>query len=355
MLKEIYEQPQVIQKCLDVFFVSASGGFEMPQVEQIHLLACGTSLHASLVGQYLFEQIAEIPTIVRSASEFLAAPLPLTPNTLTIAVTQSGETADTIAAVKLTRSRRAATRSSPQLAPFLLAITNQANSTIANLVDQTIVTPAGVEIGVAATKTFLAQLMAFYGLALRLAVQRQKLDLSQHDLLLTELQQLPDRIRELLQQDRAICALARLLHPASNLIVLGSGINTAIALEGALKLKETTYIHAEGYAAGEFLHGPIALLDDKIPVIAIAPPGTAAATVTKTAQKAQTNGSLIISIGTSNALPTANCQNLPIPSVSEWLSPILTVIPLQLLAYHLAVMRQLNVDRPRNLTKSLSG
>lgn len=351
MLKEIYEQPEVIQKCLDLHVLPSSFVFDA-QVEQVHLLACGTSLHASLVGQYLFEQIAEIPTIVRSASEYLAAPLPLTRNTLTIAVTQSGETTDTITAVKLVRSRAAQL---PHRLNLLLAITNQAESTIAQLVDQTIVTPAGVEVGVAATKTFLAQLMAFYSLAFSLAAHRS-LENPQRDRLLTELQQIPDQIRAILQQDQTICALAEKLRNTSNLIVLGSGINTAIALEGALKLKETTYIHAEGYAAGEFLHGPIALLDDKIPVVALAPAGVAASTVIKTAQKAQTNGSFVIGVGTTEQfLPAAQQQILLIPSVHEWLSPLLTVIPLQLLAYHLAVIRQLNVDRPRNLTKSLSG
>lgn len=349
MLKEIYEQPEVVQKCLDRDF---HGSYHIPKTcEQIHLIACGTSLHASLVGQYLFEQLAGIPTIVRSASEYLAAPFPPTPNTWTIAVTQSGETADTIAAVKLARSRQH--HSAP-----LWAITNQADSTIAKLVDRVLVTPAGTEVGVAATKTFLAQLMTFYALALELAehhqiLQPSNISASQPMQLRADLQQLPTQIQTILQQDSAIATLAQNFQNTSSLIVLGSGINTAIALEGALKLKETTYIHAEGYAAGEFLHGPIALLDDKIPVIAIVSSKTAP-TLIKTTRKAQANSSSVLGVVPSGLqLECEVCIQIPIGN--ELLSPILNIVPLQLLAYHIAKLRNLEIDRPRSLTKSLSG
>ncbi len=339
MLKEIYEQPEVVQQCLNPcgireaarHFFSTNPQFLKP--DRIHILACGTSFHASLVGQYWFEQIANIPTIVRAASEFQLAPMPMSPNTLTIAVTQSGETADTIAAVRLAQSQ------AQSQAQQILAITNQAGSTITKLVDHTIVTPAGIEIGVAATKTFTAQLMTFYLLALQFADQSPA---SVFD----SLKQLPTQIREVLQQEETIADLAQTFKNTASLIVLGSGINTAIALEGALKLKETTYIHAEGYAAGEFLHGPIALLDSTTPVIAIAPTPT----VIKTIEKIK--GSPIVGIA-SDHLNLWDHQ-ITIPAVDEWLSPLLTVIPLQLLAYHIAKIKGLEVDRPRNLQKSLS-
>lgn len=346
MLKEIYEQPTVVQKCLDLYFpVTFHPSSFLSDVNQIHILACGTSLHAGLIAQCWFEQLAGVPTIVRSASEFQVSPLPTIPGTLTIAVTQSGETADTIAALKRAQSQQ---MNSSQL----LAITNQPDSEIAKLVDRTMITPAGSEIGVAATKTFLAQLMAFCCLALEIAYLRQRLDDVQLKRSLTSLRQLPRHIEAVLQQSSTIAHVATLIQPAGSLIVLGSGINYPIALEGALKLKETTYLHAEGYAAGEFLHGSIALLDAKIPVIAIAPMGEASAIVTKTARKAKATGSPVMGITSDSDLDLWDSRLL-IPDVEEWLSPMLTVIPLQLLAYHTAISRQLDVDRPRNITKSL--
>jgi glucosamine--fructose-6-phosphate aminotransferase (isomerizing) len=326
MLKEIYEQSDVIEQCLERYSPPLTS-VPLNNVDQIHILACGTSLNAGLIGQYWFEQLAGISTQVRSSSEFLSAPLLEMPNTLTIAVTQSGETADTIAAIKETKSSR-------------LAITNGIDSTITKLVDHTLYANAGEEKSVAATKTFTAQLMLFYSLALTIAYQKQRLDDQQLELLLTQLHQLPKQIEIVLQQESNIAAIAQTLKNTRSLIVLGSGINASIAMEGALKLKEATYTHAEGYAAGEFLHGPIALLDDQIPVIAIATEAESGVRVMKTVDRIRANGGKVILFNP--------------PPVLEILTPFLAIVPLQLLAYHLAIARNIDVDRPRNITKSLT-
>jgi glucosamine--fructose-6-phosphate aminotransferase (isomerizing) len=207
-------------------------------------------------------------------------------------------------------------------------------------VDHTLYANAGEEKSVAATKTFTAQLMLFYSLALTIAYQKQRLDDQQLELLLTQLHQLPKQIEIVLQQESNIAAIAQTLKNTRSLIVLGSGINASIAMEGALKLKEATYTHAEGYAAGEFLHGPIALLDDQIPVIAIATEAESGVRVMKTVDRIRANGGKVILFNP--------------PPVLEILTPFLAIVPLQLLAYHLAIARNIDVDRPRNITKSLT-
>lgn len=237
-------------------------------------------------GAVLVEQLAAIPTRLSSASEAIVAPLPLTPNTVTIAVTQSGETADTIAAVNIEKSRLSEYSADQQL--YLIGITNQAESSLTRLVDRSLLTLAGPEIGVAATKTFTAQLLVFLYLAIDLAVERQTLPESELQQLLTGLRNLPDQIELTIQRlEPVIQTLATRLISTKHCIILGSGINRAIALEGALKLKETSYLHAEGYAAGEFLHGPIALLDAEVTVIAIAPSGSTQNIVLTTARTAK--------------------------------------------------------------------
>lgn len=337
MLKEIYEQPEVIQQGLDSGLSIAELLPELVQpIENIQILACGTSFHAGLIGQYLFEQVAGIPTRIRSSSEFLLAPLPKVPNLLTIAVTQSGETADTLAALRYLQEHSDSIR---------FGITNQDNSPIVQLAHHTFYTHAGEEKSVAATKTFTAQLLLFYRLALALAEQNQRLTAQQLETCIAALHQVPDQMKAVLARENEFAAIAQSLRDAKSMIVLGSGINTAIALEGALKLKETTYTHAEGYAAGEFLHGPIALLDPTIPVIAITPADETQSLVLKATEKAKICGSPIIQLS-SPPLPRFPVASLP-------LSPFLTILPLQLLAYHLAILRQIEVDRPRNITKSL--
>ncbi|XGW00060.1 MAG: isomerizing glutamine--fructose-6-phosphate transaminase [Leptolyngbya sp. BL-A-14] len=372
MLKEIYEQPEVVRQCLAAYLNPDWNGdpgaalssrpfnVALPDelcatVTEIQIVACGTSRHAGLVAQYWLEQLAGIPTRVRSASEFVSAPFPLAANTLTIAVTQSGETADTLAAIAVAKDRRSSSEASLQ--SWLFGITNQPESSLANLVDFTFPTLAGTEVGVAATKTFMGQLVVFCCLALAFAVRRRALSPQQIATTIAALRSLPDQIETLLkQQHESIQTVAQTFADVKNCIVLGRGINHAIALEGALKLKETTYLHAEGYAGGEFMHGPIALLEATVPVIAIAPTGSVYTSMLANAQKAKSNGAPLIGITTA-AEPSDRAvfdYSLIIPAIDEPLSPFLTVIPLQLLAYTIAVQRGLDVDRPRNITKTLT-
>lgn len=368
MLKEIYEQPGVIRTCLDAYFAHnwqpdshqapldlGLSDSVLDGVEHIQILACGTSWHAGLIGKYLLEQLAGIPTSVAHSSEFRYAPAPLMPNTLTIGVTQSGETADTLAALSREQQRRANT--SPPYAARILGITNRPESSLGNLGAHIINAHAGVEIGVAATKSFTAQLMAFYALALDLAYRRQQVPAKEIARLLDGLRQLPVQVEKILEtQDSSIQDLAHEFLETQDFIFVGRGINFPIALEGALKLKEISYIHAEGYPAGEMKHGPIALLDSKVPVVAVAMPGLVYEKVLSNAQEAKARDSQLIGV-----TPAGNADSeelfdtlLSVPAIDELLSPIVTVVPLQLLAYHIAALRGLDVDQPRNLAKSVT-
>jgi glucosamine--fructose-6-phosphate aminotransferase (isomerizing) len=363
MLKEIYEQPGVVRDCLEAYFPASSEtpvNLDLPadfyaDLEQIQIVACGTSWHAALVGKYLLEQLAGIPTQVQYASEFRYAPSPLTPHTLTIGVTQSGETADTLAALSMEKDRRQGKEAKYQVR--LLGITNRPESSLGNMVANIINTHGGIEIGVAATKTFVAQLMAFYALALDLAYRRQEISDSRFEEILTGLRQLPGEIEAILEtQELYIEHLVHDFSETKDFIFIGRGINFPIALEGALKLKEISYIHAEGYPAGEMKHGPIALLDAKVPVVAIAVPGSVYEKVISNAQEAKARDSRLIGITSVKDGEAAEIFNdlIPVSEVEEILSPILTVIPLQLLAYHIAARRGLDVDQPRNLAKSVT-
>jgi len=369
MLKEIYEQPGVVRAFLETYLDDQWNPSELSQtpiqlgladelyadLEQIHIVACGTSWHASLVGKHLLEQLAGIPTVVQYASEFRYSPPPLSANTLTIGVTQSGETADTLAALTMEKERRSAQK--PQYQSRLLGITNRRDSSLATLVPHIIDTRAGIEIGVAATKTFIAQLLAFYCLALDLSYRRQTLPLSKLLEILDGLRQLPAQIELILEsQERYIQELTHQFVDTRDFIFIGRGINFPIALEGALKLKEISYIHAEGYPAGEMKHGPIALLDAKVPVVAIAMPGRVYEKVLSNAQEAKARDARLIGVTPMNNADAAETFDdlIPVPAVEELLSPILTVIPLQLLAYHIAARRGLDVDQPRNLAKSVT-
>jgi glucosamine--fructose-6-phosphate aminotransferase (isomerizing) len=360
MGREIHAQPQVIRTCLQTHFRKewCPDALDSPfqpglpievytDLDQIHLIACGSSYHACLVGQYWLEQIVGIPTRVRLATEFQSAPFPSAPDCLTIAVTQSGETADTLAAVELARLRGS---------DRILGITNQPDSSLSRLVDQTLLTPAGVEIGVAATKTFTAQLLLFFGLALDLAVRRQALDGDRVGQMLAQVHQIPTLMEHILQQEDCLHGLVASLLERQHCIVLGRGVNHAIALEGALKLKETTYIHAEGYAAGEFMHGPVAFLDANVPVIAIAPAGNDYSKLLPNLRKIKGYQAPVLGITTS---PAADHDlfdaQISLPLVDQLLSPFLSVLPLQLLAYRIAVLRGLDVDRPRHITKAITG
>ncbi|NEP16506.1 MAG: glutamine--fructose-6-phosphate transaminase (isomerizing) [Leptolyngbya sp. SIO4C1] len=369
MLKEIYEQPGVVRACLEAYlnvdWQTDSGyspvrlGLAAPllqALQHIQIVACGTSWHASLVGKYLLEQLAGIPTFVQYASEFRYSPAPLMPNTLTIGVTQSGETADTLAALEMEQTRRTQSGTAAYQ-PRMLGITNRPESSLGRLVADIIDTHAGIEIGVAATKTFTAQLMAFYFLALELAYQRQTLSLDQIEAILDGLRQLPAQMELVLEsQERYIEELAHDFVDTQDFIFVGRGLNYPIALEGALKLKEISYIHAEGYPAGEMKHGPIALLDAKVPVVAIAMPGPVYEKVLSNAQEAKARDAQLIGVVPMNDPEAEETFDslLPVPVVDELISPLLTVIPLQLLSYHIAARRGLDVDQPRNLAKSVT-
>ncbi|MGB3511553.1 MAG: glutamine--fructose-6-phosphate transaminase (isomerizing) [Microcoleaceae cyanobacterium] len=367
MLKEIHEQPNVVRACLETYInndwdvknnhISPINLELSPSLsenlEQVEIFACGTSWHASLIGKYLLEQLAGISTTVHYASEARYAPSPLRANTLTIGVTQSGETADTLAALAMEKQRRL--DKPAEFASRLLGITNRPESSITTMVNQIINTRAGIEIGVAATKTFIAQVMAFYFLALDLAWRRKTLSGEKIAEILSSLQQLPAQMELTLEtQDSYIEDLAHEFNDTQDFIFLGRGINFPIALEGALKLKEISYIHAEGYPAGEMKHGPIALLDDKVPVVAIAMPGLVYEKVLSNAQEAKARDAQLIGVTPENEEADVFDHVLAVPLVDELVSPLLTVIPLQLLAYHIAAHRGLDVDQPRNLAKSVT-
>ena len=368
MLKEIYEQPGVVRASLEAYLdpewtVDSNTNpvrLGLPdrfyeELEHIQIVACGTSWHAGLVGRYLLEHLADIPTQVHYASEFRYSPTPLMPNTLTIGVTQSGETADTLSALDMEKRRRL--DQDPKFATRMLGITNRTDSTLGHMVPDLIDTRAGIEIGVAATKTFSAQLVAFYCLALDLAVRRRTLTPERLGAIVEGLRQLPAQMEAILEvQERYIGELSHQFAETQDFIFLGRGINYPIALEGALKLKEISYIHAEGYPAGEMKHGPIALLDAKVPVVAIAVPGLVYEKVLSNSQEAKARDAQLIGVTTMNDEHAAEVfdDQLPIPTVDELLSPLLTVIPLQFLAYHIAARRGLDVDQPRNLAKSVT-
>ena len=327
-------------------------------VERIQILACGTSRHAAQVGAYLLEQLAGIPTNVFYASEFRYAPPPLVPHMLTIGVTQSGETADTLAALAMEQERRQLL-ADPAFASRSLGITNRPESSLGRLVPHILDIGAGIEVGVAATKTFLGQLLAFYGLALAFAERRGHRaggpDPARLRALVEQLRLVPALLQTLVEDhDRRCAELAHLFADTQDVIFLGRGINYPIAMEGALKLKEISYIHAEGYPAGEMKHGPIALLDARVPVVSIAMPGTVFEKVLSNAQEAKARDAQLIGVAPKGPDTELFDVLLPVPAVDELLSPLLTVIPMQLLSYHIAAHRGLDVDQPRNLAKSVT-
>ena len=360
MLKEIHEQPATIRSGLQHRLTDHPEkpvSLNLPvrllaDTQRIEVVACGTSWHAALVGKYLLEQLAGIPTTVQYASEYRYSPPPAQPHMLTIGVTQSGETADTLSALRLANERAAADPTH-----HLMGITNRVDSTLGRLVPTVIDLKAGIEIGVAATKTFTAQLLTFYLLALEFAGHRQTVSSKDVAELIEHLRELPALLESVIStQADAIADLAHRFNETSDFIYIGRGINYPIALEGALKLKEISYIHAEGYPAGEMKHGPIALLDPKVPVVAIAMPGPLYEKVISNAQEAKARDALLIGVVSQQDEHAREVFDitLPVPEVPEVLSPLVANIPLQLLAYHIAALRGLDVDQPRNLAKSVT-
>ena len=365
MLKEIYDQPDIAKYWLKKYLTKdlKTGQFQINysfdtnffnSIERIEIVACGTSNHAAMVGKFLLEQFSGIPTNVFYASEFRYSPPPLLPNTLTIGVSQSGETADTIAALSMEIKRRSS-MGDINYKPNLIAITNRTESSIGRQIPNIIDISAGIEIGVAATKTFFAQLLSFYGLAIKFSQIKGSQSNENISQLISELTKLPAFVEEILEKHNE--SSEKIAHDFFNIkdvIFLGRGINYPIALEGALKLKEISYIHAAGYPAGEMKHGPIALLDKKVPVISIATPGKVFDKVISNAQEAKARDAYLIGVA-----PKCNGTEIfdylmTIPLTNEWISPLLTIIPLQLLSYHIASHRGLDVDQPRNLAKSVT-
>ena len=363
MLKEIFEQPRAVRDtALGRISVDSGRVFldemqlseeDLRNVRQVKMVACGTSWHAALAGKFMVEKLARLPVEVDYGSEFRYRDPIVPPDTLTVVITQSGETADSIAA-----QREAKARGSPTL-----AICNVAGSMVTREADGTLYTHAGPEIGVASTKAFTSQLAALYILALHLAGLRGTLSAEQERGYMQELTRLPAKLERVLEHDALYEDLARRFFRADNFLFLGRGIHYPIALEGALKLKEISYIHAEGYPAGEMKHGPNALIDEKLPVVVIATrePGNAESqlryekTLSNIKEVKAREGTVIALVTEGDTEVTESADFvIPLPPAVELLSPILEIAPLQLLAYHIAVRRGCDVDQPRNLAKSVT-
>ncbi len=357
MLKEIHEQPDVIRNVLNGKLFDIDSPIILNEVKidkdilkklnKIEIIACGTSLHAALVGKYLIEDFAGISVEVEASSEYIYRKTTTDASTLVIGVSQSGETADTITAIKQAKEKKS----------HVLIITNRPDSNMARLADSLIPVNAGIEVSVAATKSYTAQLMSFYLLALHLAEIKGSLDKDYIKNLKHELIQLPTKIEEILSNTSVIQECARKFSSYKNFIYISRGVNLASAYEGALKLKEISYINATGYAAGELKHGPIAMLDETMPVLSILiPGGITYEKVLSNSEEAKARNAKLIALTSSTDKSLDNLFDvvIRIPAVSEILSPVLTCIPLQLLAYYIAEFLGKDVDQPRNLAKSVT-
>ncbi len=353
MLKEIHEQPQALQDTLAarVDFELGKIGFDtfsvpeevLKSIERITLLACGTSWHAALVGKFMLEELTRIPVEVDYGSEYRYRDPIVNDRLLAVGISQSGETADTLAAMEAAGARGGR----------LAAICNVVGSQATRISEATLYTHAGPEIGVASTKAFTTQLEALYLLALYLR-QVRGLGLESH--LIEALAHVPQSVAEALEHEKEIARIGRKYHRASDFLYLGRGINYPIALEGALKLKEISYIHAEGYPAGEMKHGPIALIDEDLPVVAIATGDKLAEKVRSNIEQVKARDGVVIALTDRDPEEFAGVADeiIPVPRVAPLLQPIVNVIPLQLLAYHIGVRRGCDVDQPRNLAKSVT-
>ncbi|AEK72106.1 glucosamine--fructose-6-phosphate aminotransferase [Thermococcus sp. 4557] len=346
MLKEIYEQPRAIKDAIhgNIDAVKRAAE-EIARYEKIFIIAMGTSYHAGLVGRYLFQRLAKKIPIVEDASEFRYEFEDLIDeDTLVIAITQSGETADTLAAMKLARKRGAK----------VLAIVNVVGSMATRVADMTLYTHAGPEIGVAATKTYTTQLTVLTMLAIELARVLGTADEAYLSSLEDGLKRVPDLVESVLKHDAALRELAENLADRRDFFYIGRGINVPTALEGALKLKEISYIHAEGLSAGELKHGPLALLEEGVPVVAVAPSGKTFDKMVGNVEESRARGAFIIGLGDREELRRVSSAFIEMPCIDELLTPIVYIIPLQLIAYHLAVLRGNDPDKPRNLAKSVT-
>jgi glucosamine--fructose-6-phosphate aminotransferase (isomerizing) len=356
MLKEIYEQPEAI---LDTFrgrlkadeAIIKMAGVEdnmkrFLNADRIIVVACGTSWHAGLVSEYIFEDLARIPVEVEYASEFRYRNPVITDKDIVIAISQSGETADTLAAIKLAKSKGA----------FVFGVCNVVGSSIARETHTGAYTHAGPEIGVASTKAFTTQITVLTLMALRLARAKGTITSSEFRHHLIELELIPDKVREVLESNEYIKEIAGYYKDSKNFLYLGRGYNFPVALEGALKLKEISYIHAEGYPAAEMKHGPIALIDEFMPVVVIATNKGHYDKIVSNIQEIKSRNGKIIAVVTKGDVDVRNIADhvIEVPETMEALTPLLTTIPLQLLSYHIAVMLGKNVDQPRNLAKAVT-
>jgi len=356
MLKEIFEQPEALRNTMRERLDLETPDIRIPELglkdrdlaglNRLCFVACGTSWHAALVGKYLVEEFARLPVEVDIASEFRYRRPVLDSRVLTVPISQSGETADTLAALREAKDQGSRA----------VAICNVVGSSLAREADGVVYTRAGLEIGVASTKAFTAQLVAVTLLALKLGLARNFADPALVRQVIKGLAELPDLLAVVLQGSDAIRRIAQRFVDSQHFLYLGRGLNYPLALEGALKLKEISYIHAEGYPAGEMKHGPIALIDSRMPVVAIAPRGATYEKMTSNIEEIKARDGIVIAIGTEGDGEMAAKGDLVIsvPPAPEWLQPLLIAVPLQLLAYHLGVLRGADVDQPRNLAKSVT-
>jgi len=356
MLKEIYEQPRSIKDCMRGRIYPEEGKVQLggikefaeklKNIDRIIIVACGTSWHAGLVGEYLIEEYARIPVEVEYASEFRYRNPIITEKDVVIAISQSGETADTMAAIEMAKERGAT----------IFGICNVAGASIPRLTHAGVYTHAGPEIGVASTKAFTAQVTVLTLMAFYMAQQKGTITTSKLIELLTELDHIPEKIQVALESNELIKEVAEKIKDSTNCLFLGRGSGFPVALEGALKLKEISYIHAEGYPAAEMKHGPIALIDEEMPVVFIATQNSSYEKVISNIQEVKARKGKVIAIVTEGDTEVKKMADycIEIPDANEAFLPLLATIPLQLLSYHIAVMRGCNVDQPRNLAKSVT-
>lgn len=356
MLKEIFEQPKTVEETFrgrlnPEYSEIVLGGLmnvfpRIVDAKRIVIIGCGTSWHAALIGEYIIEEYAQIPVEVEYASEFRYRKPVLSENDVVIVISQSGETADTLSALHLAKEKGA----------LVLGICNVVGSSIARETDAGVYTHAGIEIGVASTKAFTAQVTVLTMFALKLAKEKGKIDKNEYQELVKELASIPDKERLILQNNNTIRLIAEKYKNAINALYLGRSYLFPVALEGALKLKEISYIHAEGYAAGEMKHGPIALVDDNLPVVVVAPHDDYYEKIVSNIQEVKARKGNVIAIITEGDTGLKKMANdcIEIPRSHPAVAPLLAVLPLQLLAYHIAVLRGCNVDQPRNLAKSVT-
>ena len=356
MLKEIYEQPRTLADSMrgrvniDQNNIALSGFIDNKErflnAKRIIITACGTSWHAGLIAMYAMEEFAQVPVEVEYSSEFRYRKPVINKDDVVIAISQSGETADTLAAIQLAKAKGA----------FIFSICNVVGASIPRVSDSGCYTHVGPEIGVASTKAFTAQVTALTMLALCIGRAKGTMDEGQYLRVVHELAQIPNKIAKVLEQDKQIADFAKTFTYAQNFIYLGRGYNYPVAMEGALKLKEISYIHAEGYPAAEMKHGPIALISQEMPVVVVAPHCGTYEKVVSNIQEIKARKGRVISVVTEGDVLVSNMSDftITVPETEECLTPLLTVIPLQLLAYHIAVVKGCDVDQPRNLAKSVT-